>query len=120
MGKYRYVIEAVDVDGDGVPDGDLIKKYEGKKLISQKFVPKTKLKKLAKKVSDANARAENSGVPSPKERVVYKTAPASKAVVVQQKTKFGEYLKMGVGVGAGAEVGRIGVDALFDGLADLF
>lgn len=122
MTRVHYVVEAIDVDGDGIPDGDLVKKFDGNKLISQKFVAKKELKKLATKVKKANSNALKTAVKSPKQRVIYKTPPqtGNQPVVVQQQTNFGEYLKMGVGVGAGAEVGKIAVDAMFDGLSDLF
>ena len=36
--KVQYTIEPIDVDGDGIPDGDLVSKYVNGKLMSRKFV----------------------------------------------------------------------------------
>jgi hypothetical protein len=127
MAKYHYVVEPVDVDGDGVPDGDLVKQYEGKKLISTKFVPVSKLKKIAKNVSkvakeeEKIAKSQKTSVP--KERIVYKSQPSNsnvKPVVVKDGTNFGQYLKAGVGMGAGFAVGHMAVDAVADGIGGLF
>lgn len=46
--NYKYVIEKIDVDGDGVPDGVLIKRYlinnnNRKRFINQKFVLNDKI-----------------------------------------------------------------------------
>ena len=124
MGKIRYVVEAVDVDGDGIPDGDLVKKFNGNKLISQKFVAAREMKKIAN-VAKQRVVAQQAVAPrQPKQKIIYRTAPVvsaeNKPVIVQQQTNLGEYLKMGFGVGVGAEVGKRGVYTVFSGLSSLF
>ena len=121
MGKIRYVVEAIHGDGGELPSGDLIKKFDGKKLVSQKFVPKKKLKKIADDAKKVQKKAEKLGTPNARQKVIYKTAPQQdKQIVVKDNTKFGHLLKVGVGVGAGAEIGMLAVDALVDGIAALF
>ena len=117
----RYVVEPVDVDGDGIPDGDLVKKYDGKKLISQKFVPAKKMEKIADRVID-DMRSSGANVTMGKrQRLVYKRPEAAqnqeeKPVLVADKTAFGQYIKQG----AGNQFGTSAMDLVFDGLAALF
>ena len=110
----RFVIEKIDVDGDGIPDGDLVKEYEGDKLLSQKFVPKEKMAEIVD-----NALNQQNGNSGPKEKIVYKNEPQNidnKPIVIKDNTNFGQYVKLG----AGFEVGRGAVDLLFFGLSELF
>jgi hypothetical protein len=121
--KYRYVVEPIDVDGDGVPDGDLVKQYQGKKLITQKFVPNKQLKKIVKAAEKKEKEAVKKGIQSPKKKIIYSrnTKKAEEnPVIVKDKTNFGQYLKMGVGLGAGMEVGKMAVRAIADGISELF
>jgi len=110
----RFVIEKIDVDGDGIPDGDLVKEYEGDKLLSQKFVPK---EKMAEIVDNAlNQPKSNSG---PKEKIIYKNEPQNidnKPIVIKDDTNFAQFVKAGIAL----EVGRGAVDLLFFGLSELF
>ena len=52
LGKYAYKIEELDVTGDDIPDGKLIKQYEYKngkfEKIAQKYVSFTKINKVIK------------------------------------------------------------------------
>lgn len=46
--NIKYLVEDVDVDGDGIPDGVLVKQYKidnnnNKHFLSQVFVPNKKL-----------------------------------------------------------------------------
>jgi hypothetical protein len=109
---YRFVIEKIDIDGDNIPDGDLVKKYNGSKLVGQKFVAFDKMKEIA----DEAMYASKEGT---KQKVVYQRMPANeedKPVIVKDATHFGQYVK----AGAGLEVGRVAVDGLVDALGGLF
>jgi hypothetical protein len=120
--KATYAIEKLDIDGDGFPDGDLVTKYVNGKIVARKFVPLKKMKTIAKKV------VKNSEMTSTKKIKLYSRNKIQKSasqasegvktdkVVVQNESSFGQYVKMG----AGLEVGKLGVDALADGLGNLF
>ena len=85
MAKH-FVIEKIDVDGDGIPDGDLVKEYEGDKLLSQKFVPKEKMAEIVD-----NALNQQNGNSGPKEKIVYKNEPQNidnKPIVIKDNTNF--------------------------------
>ena len=114
----RFVIEKIDVDGDGIPDGDLVKEYEGDKLLSQKFVPK---EKMAEIVDNAlNQPKSNSG---PKEKIIYKNEPQNidnKPIVIKDDTNFAQFVKAGIALEVGREVTKGAVELLFIGLLELF
>jgi DNA-binding beta-propeller fold protein YncE len=114
MGKTRYVVEKVEIDG--LPKGDVIKQYNGKKLVAQKFVPAKQLQKIAAKAKKVQEEDTKSAAPSPKKKIVYSRTPANNEVVVKNKTNFAEYIKLGAGVG----IGMLAVEAVFDGVAALF
>lgn len=125
--KVQYTVEAIDIDGDNIPDGDLVTKYVNGKVVSRKFVP---LKKLKKVVKDAQAQqqANNSmGLNAPAtprtpggSRMVYKNMPAvedtDKPVMVADQTGFGQYIK----AGAGLQAGSMATEAVVSGIASLF
>lgn len=123
--KVQYTVESIDVDGDNIPDGDLVTKYVNGKVVSRKFVPLAKLKQVVKeaeaeaKVAEAKTASSSSRTPSGT-RMVYKNMPSvdktDKPVVVAEQTGFGQYLK----AGAGTEAGRLITDAIFTGIASLF
>lgn len=129
----QYTVTHIDVDGDGVPDGALVTEYTNKKMTSQKFVPNSKLKTIAK-----NAIA-NSSSASPqrntiyntntntlhtatktKQKVVYKRMPpveqTDQPVMIQNESSFGHYVKAGAGMTVGSTI----VNSLVDGLSSLF
>lgn len=113
--KVQYTIEAIDVDGDGVQDGDLVTKYVNGKIHSRKFVP---LAQLKKKLKQTNLKPSIGEKP---QKLVYKQVPqnmenTSKPVIIQESTNFGQYVK----AGAGMTVGSLAVNTVFDGLASLF
>ncbi len=132
--KPRYIVEAIDIDGDKIPDGDLVRKYIGNKLVGQKFVAYDKLKKIAdnavnrgrleRRKTEQIAKARGlKRVPSErKQRILYKNPPpenreTTNRVIVQDDTGLGQYLKMGFGVGAGGAVGNAVGEAVVDGFA---
>lgn len=114
--RIHYIIEKLDVDGDGIPDGDLVKKYVGNKLVSQKFVPVARIKKI---VRNAQLKSNSNASPA-QERIVYQRSPskppADKPVVIQSDTHFGHYVK----AGAGLTVGSMAIEGLVSGIAGLF
>lgn len=115
--RTRFVIERLDVDGDGIPDGDLVKEYVGDRLVRQKFVALDRLKNITDDAI-ANAAAVAQGPEKP-QKVVYERMPAhpeDKPVIVQSDTSFGHYVK----AGAGLQLGAIAVDGVVSGLASLF
>lgn len=118
QGDIRYVIEPLDIDGDGIPDGDLIKQIKNDKVIAQKFVAKKKLENI---VNQAIQYSENhhSTPANHNEQIIYKRDPQhpeDKPVIIKDDTNFGQYVKMGVGV----TVGEVLVKGLVSGLSSLF
>ena len=114
--NVRFEVEKIDIDGDGIPDGDLVKKLQkgaaGWKVVSQKFVPAEKMQMIA-----ANAIA--AGQYGSKEQVVYQRQPINednKPVIIKDETNFGQYVKEG----AGLQLGAGAVAIAFAGLASLF
>lgn len=130
VANFKYTIEKIDIDGDGVPDGDLISQWRVKAgkpdaLMGRKFVPFDKMEKIAKKVITANAEAKASKASAKASRAskvrltrraISDPNQSDAPVQVQDKTNFVQYVKLGAGV----EVGRLAVDAVAGALADLF
>ena len=116
--KEQYTVESIDVDGDGIPDGDLVTKYVNGKVISRKFVPLSKLKNIAKNIKTVQNQNVKTVSKSPK--MIYKNIPpvqdTNKPVLVQDTTGFAQYIK----AGAGHEAGRLATDAVVDGFKSLF
>ncbi|KAG2424980.1 hypothetical protein HXX76_014138 [Chlamydomonas incerta] len=113
--KAQYTVEPIDIDGDNKMDGDLVTKYVNGEVVSRKFVPFEKLKRVA---DDAIAAA-NGG--SEVQLPVYQNIPANvqgtnQPVMVADQTGFGQYVKAGAGMAVGSTV----VGALFSGLGSLF
>lgn len=114
--NVRFVVEPVDVDGDNIPDGDLVKKLQKKadgswQVVSQRFVAAAKMEQIATQALGATG--------GPREQVVYQRNPANeenKPVIIKDETSFGQHVKAGAGVTLGANV----VQGVFDGLAALF
>lgn len=134
---FQYTVEAIDVDGDGIPDGDLVTKWRLKKdgtrtVVQHKFVPSEKIKTIVQQAATATATAAATDAATPKLKTksakakpailkTYKGAVAPAAqeqqiLQVQDRTKFGQYIKMG----AGLEVGRIAIDSVASAISDLF
>ena len=115
-----YTVEAIDVDGDGIPDGDLVTKFVNGKVVLRKFVPHEKMKEIAD-----NAAAQQPSTPKAgrQKRLIYKNVPATAPdpqrngpVMVADQTGFAQYIKMG----AATQAGSLATNAVVDGIAGLF
>lgn len=113
---FQYTIEKIDIDGDGIPDGDLVSQWKlnrkGERvLVSRKFVPIQKIKEIVDNIPKT---------PKAKTIRTYKKAipsePTTAPVQIQDKTEFVQYIKQG----AGTQIGRIAVDSLAGALGDMF
>lgn len=83
--KFTYNIVPIDVDGDGIPDGDLIEQInKNGVVVSRKFVTNAKMTKLAKKVSDIQAQNKNEK----KEKVVMSEKQLYKEDAQKKKIKI--------------------------------
>jgi hypothetical protein len=120
-----YSVEAIDVDGDGVPDGDLVTQYVNGKVVSRKFVPHKKMKQIANKAIKAAKQPATPGqpqTPQQRKRLIYKSVPQvpdpqkNGPVMVADQTGFAQYLKMG----AATQAGALATNAVVDGIAGLF
>jgi hypothetical protein len=118
--NVTYTVEAIDVDGDGVPDGDLVTMFVNGKVVSRKFVPHEKMKQIAD-----NAAAQQPTTPKApgrQKRLIYKNVPAvpdpqrNGPVMVADQTGFAQYIKMG----AATQAGALATNAVVDGIAGLF
>lgn len=118
--NVTYTVEAIDVDGDGIPDGDLVTKFVNGKVVSRKFVPHEKMKEIAD-----NAAAQQPATPKAagrQKRLIYKNVPAvpdpqrNGPVMVADQTGFAQYIKMG----AATQAGSLATNAVVDGIAGLF
>lgn len=129
VNKITYNVLPIDVDGDGIPDGDLIEMVKNGKVISRKFVPKEKMKKLAKEIKET----EKKNGKEKKTKVIFKekalnkketpsvnttaTSPTEQPIVrVADATSFGQSLKTGAATGIGITAGSM----LVSGIAGLF
>jgi hypothetical protein len=114
--SFEVLSVGVDVDNDGVPDGDIVvAKDKNGNVVSRKFVPYKKMKKIV----DTAVSAAAAGVKPVKRRAIKPTNPVdmpTSRIVTEDQTGFAQYLKMGVGLGAGMAVGELAVD----GIASLF
>ena len=108
--RYRYTVLPMDVDGNGIPDGDIIEKFDIKtqKVVSRIFVPKKDLDKIVKdmKVAEKTANANANA----------KVAPSDSIVRVKEKTSFLQSLKTGFGSG----IGHAAAGAMVNGIGKLF
>jgi hypothetical protein len=115
--NVTYTVEAIDVDGDGIPDGDLVTKFVNGKVVSRKFVPHEKMKQIAD-----DAAAQQAQTPGRQKRIIYKNIPAAPdpqrngPVMVADQTGFAQYIKMG----AATQAGTLATNAVVDGIAGLF
>jgi hypothetical protein len=110
LDNYRYTVLPVDVDGDGVPDGDIIEKInlKTKQVESRIFVPKRQIDKIVNDMKAAEKKSTNV------DNVVVRNA--SPIVKVADKTSFGQSLKTGFGAG----IGFAAANAMVDGVIGLF
>lgn len=117
--KFTYVVRPLDVDGDGIPDGDLIEKVNIKtgEVVSRKFVTSAKSKKIVNSLPRAPVPKTQ------KQRVVYKDSQINRMeqqqqqpIMVADQTTFGQSLKTGFATGLGREA----ASSLFDAVGGLF
>ena len=117
--NVTYTVEAIDVDGDGVPDGDLVTMFANGKVVSRKFVPHQKMKEIADNAATLQPATPKAGR---QKRLIYKNVPAvpdpqrNGPVMVADQTGFAQYIKMG----AATQAGSLATNAVVDGIAGLF
>ncbi len=122
--EFRYEIEKIDVDGDGINDGDLIKqiRISDNKVIAQKFVPIKKIQKIVNNALEQSYKSPNKQGEQ-KQKIIYVREPKepdNKPVIIQDQTNFSQYVKQGVGMGVGWTVGETVTEGIFSGIGDLF
>jgi hypothetical protein len=112
--RTQYTVEAILIEGDGVPDGDLVTKYVNGKVKARMFVPVKSLQVLVR------THSLSMGVTVPKQRIVYAKIPPietnDKQVVVQGTSKFGQLVQKG----GGEQAGAMGMTAIVQALVALF
>ena len=122
--KFKYKIVPIDVDGDGIPDGDLIEKIDKSgAVVSRKFVTNKKMTKLAKevkKVQKENPTEKTKKVVVSKKRIddpsYNQNIQDQQVIRVADATTFGQTLKTGAANGIGLTAGSM----LVNGIADFF
>lgn len=124
--KVQYTVTPLDVDGDGIPDGDLVTKYVNGKVETSKYVPLKKLKSEYKKAVASASKPKTRTVAAQEpqasqKQVVYRNMPqdiqqSNNTVMVSDQTGFGQYVKQG----AGFAVGGLAVDAAVSAISGLF
>jgi hypothetical protein len=127
----KYLVEDVDVNGDGIPDGVLVKQYKidknnNKHFLSQVFVPNDKLKERLEKEAreykqqhpeiiqqveqhpDKNYLdpRNNGGLKIVDEKGIARLEdgrqiPQTQHVIIQDETTLAQHVKAGVGLGVG-------------------
>ena len=122
--KIQYTVTPLDIDGDGIADGDVITKYKDGVVETSKYVPlkklKNEMKKAVTKVSKLKTETPGQKTLSQKQ-VVYKNMPqdiqqSNNTVFVSDQTGSGQYVKQG----AGFAVGGLAVDAAVNVVSGLF
>lgn len=115
----KFRVEKLDINGDGIPDGDLVIRYVNGKEAGKQFVPFDKLKKIV----------DNSIVNAPLKKTeqlkVYKTRlptpqQQKQPVVIENETSMLHYVKAGFGLNLGAQAANVAVAGVADGLSSLF
>jgi hypothetical protein len=110
--NYKYIIENVDIDGDNIPDGVLVKQYwvdnnNHKHFTHQKFIPNDKLEtELMHYQTNANS---NKNIKIANDKAIARIEngadiPQTQNVVIQDNTSFAQYVKQGAGLGLGFAV----------------
>lgn len=113
--EFNYTVEAIDVDGDKVPDGDLVTQWKNGKVVSRKFVAYKKMQEVTNQILAAPRVAKKKAIKVTKRRPVV-TPSAENRVVVQDDTGFMQLVKQG----AGREAGSIAINSAVDVLKGLF
>jgi sRNA-binding protein len=122
--NITYNILPIDVDGDGIPDGNLIEQVKNGVVIARKFVENKKMEKIATKIKDVdkkNKKEKKTKVVF-KEKALNKKTKADTVIPSQQEqpvvrvadaTSFAQSLKTGAATGIGATAGSILVKEIF-------
>lgn len=132
--EYKYIVEKIDINGNGkfddIDDGVLIKKYSYDRtndkliaLISNTFVPNSKVDNTFKTLE--NDPDIKKIAPSKKSNIIYtekqisnletgkKQLPQNQYIAVQDTTSFGQNIQNGFSYGIGREGASLLMDALF-------
>lgn len=117
----NYTVESIDVDGDNVPDGDLVTQWKNGKVVSRKFVAYKKMQEVTNQILEAPRVAKNKAIKVTKRRPVVApkieaTAAPENRVIVQDDTGFMQLMKQGAGHAAGS----IAVNSAVNVLKGLF
>jgi hypothetical protein len=135
---HTYRVSQIDVDGDGIPDGDLIEEIDSKGVVvKRKFVSSEVLQKIVsdtKLVDNQSTKRKNSGPPPkrfvsdapglavlPNKKMATTQTPYQPNVnqlVVADNTSLGSELKRSFTWGIGMSAGQMlveGVVGLFTG-----
>lgn len=110
-----YTVEQIDVDGDGIPDGDLITMWKKGKVVKRKFVPFKKIKQIVDSATQTEKVHVKNRVKIVKQ-IKQPNLEQSNPIQIQDKTTLGQYVKMG----AGTEVGRVAIDVIASKIGELF
>lgn len=131
--NIKFIVEKIDIDGDGTMDGVLIKRYtivgdNHKHFLDQKFVPNERIEEEFAKYrqehpefqSEQSEQSEhfntnprsNGGIKIADERAIAKfedgaQIPMTQRVIMQDDTSFVQYVKQGAGIGAGLAIVEI-------------
>jgi hypothetical protein len=112
---FQYTVEAIDVTGDNIPDGDLVSKWRikadgSKTLVSRKYVRYDVMQDIAKNAATTKKepaiKTFRGKQPPPTQ--------ANEPIQVANASSFGQYVKAGAGITLGAEAVHLGLSALFE------
>jgi hypothetical protein len=141
--NVQFTVEPVDVDGNGVKNGDLITKYVNGRVDSRKVVPVAKIINATMKNSSSGP-ANNSWYQAQLQqqqygtrrnnsinggRVLYRNMPPVQErpyapVMVQERSNLGQSMKQsaasGLGFGLGAGIGSSIGSSLWGGFTSLW
>lgn len=112
--EFNYTVEAIDVDGDKVPDGDLVTQWKNGKVVSCRFVAYKKMQEVTNQILAAPRVAKKKAIKVTKRRPV--VTPGEHRVIIQDDTKFMQLVKQG----AGRQLGSLAIDTAVDVLKGLF
>lgn len=143
--NIKYLVEDVDVDGDGIPDGVLVKQYKidannNKHFLSQVFVPNKKLEndlhqqvetykqehpEIIQHVQEKGNKnyldpRNNGGLKIVDDKAIArledgKQIPQTQHIIVQDETTLAQHVKAGFGISVGFAITDI-LAGIFQGL----